>query len=205
MPEKLYFIEFSEFPELVVENPSLSASPSKNSSKTADLLKSKGFPDDRLYTRSVHRWSRRSALPSGIRKSGIYLFRKRIHERLKEAVGDSEIKFSLRTRDPAVARIRNLEEMVRLERAWSGIDGRLVDTIGSVAASHSECANGRSSASAAVEPASERIDPPPIDTSSIDASWVDRAGEAGPLTPAKPLRSIFNSYAKAAELAPSTG
>ena len=48
-------------------NPSLSATPSKNSSKTANLLKSKGFPHHRRYTRSVHRWSRRSALRSGIR------------------------------------------------------------------------------------------------------------------------------------------
>jgi hypothetical protein len=39
----------------------------KNSSKTANLLKSKGFPHHRRYTRSVHRWSRRSALRSGIR------------------------------------------------------------------------------------------------------------------------------------------
>jgi hypothetical protein len=60
-------------------------------------------------------------------ESGIYPFRKRVPERLKESVGRSEIKFSLRTRDPVVARIRNLEEMARLERAWSGIDGTVVD------------------------------------------------------------------------------
>ena len=52
-------------------------------------------------------------------ESGIYWFRKRVPERLKESVGKSEIKFSLRSRDPVVARIRNLEEMARLERALS--------------------------------------------------------------------------------------
>ena len=36
-------------------------------------------------------------------ESGIYLFRKRVPERLKESVGKSEIKFSLRTRDPGLA------------------------------------------------------------------------------------------------------
>jgi hypothetical protein len=56
-------------------------------------------------------------------ESGIFLFRKRVPERLKDVVGKSEIKFSLQTRDPAVARIRNLEELARLERAWAEIDG----------------------------------------------------------------------------------
>ena len=53
---------------------------------------------------------------------GIFLFRKRVPERLRGAVGKSEIKFSLQTRDPVVARIRNVEETARLERAWSEID-----------------------------------------------------------------------------------
>lgn len=44
-------------------------------------------------------------------KSGFYLFRKCVPEQLRESVG------SLRTRDPVLARIRNLEEMARLERA----------------------------------------------------------------------------------------
>jgi hypothetical protein len=63
-------------------------------------------------------------------ESRIYLFRKRVPERLKKSVGKSEIKFSLRTRDPVVARIGNLEEAARLERAWSGIDGTVVDAQG---------------------------------------------------------------------------
>jgi hypothetical protein len=97
-------------------------------------LKSKGFPDDRRYTRSVHRWSRRSVLRSGSRKSGIYLFRKRVPERLKGSVGKSEIKFSLRTRDAAIARIRHLEELVKIERAWSGIDAAIIHGDGRVLA-----------------------------------------------------------------------
>jgi hypothetical protein len=36
---------------------------------------------------------------------------------LKQSVGKREIKFSLQTRDPVVARIRNFEAMARLERA----------------------------------------------------------------------------------------
>jgi hypothetical protein len=40
--------------------------------------------------------------------------------------GKSEIEFSLRTRDPVVACIRNLEETARLERTWSGLDGTVV-------------------------------------------------------------------------------
>jgi hypothetical protein len=36
-------------------------------------------------------------------QSGIYLFRKRVPERLQESVGKSEIKFSLHTREPRLA------------------------------------------------------------------------------------------------------
>ena len=127
-------------------------------------------------------------------ESGIYLFRKRVPERLKDSVGKSEIKFSLRTRDPAIARIRNLEETVRLERAWSGIDGRFVDVLDRPVA-HFECkSTDESMVDAAVEPACERIDP----------ASADRAIEAGPPKAAMPLRSVFDSYAKEAELAPST-
>jgi hypothetical protein len=93
-----------------------------------------------------------------------------------------------------VARIRNLEEMVRLERAWSGIDGTLVDSLHRPVA-HFECKSTvESMVVAAVEPASERLDPPSV----------DRSVEAGPPKAAVPLRSIFDSYAKEAERAPST-
>jgi integrase len=53
-------------------------------------------------------------------ESGIYWFRKRVPDRLRDSVGRTEIKFSLRTRDPQVARLRNLDAMLRLERVWAG-------------------------------------------------------------------------------------
>jgi hypothetical protein len=84
-------------------------------------------------------------------ESGIGWFRKRVPERLKESVGKSEVKFSLQTRDPVVARIRNLEEMARLERAWSGIDAAIVDGRGRPIARF-ECKAAPDSGAAAVEP-----------------------------------------------------
>jgi hypothetical protein len=126
-------------------------------------------------------------------ESGIYLFRKRVPERLKASVGKSEIKFSLQTRDPAIARIRNLEETVRLERAWSGIDVTLVDSLrGPVA--HFEC---KSTVGTPVVAARDAA------TERADANPAAPAAEAAPKTPV-PLRSIFASYAKEAALAPST-
>ena len=71
-------------------------------------------------------------------KSGIYWFRKRVPERLRPSVGKSEIKFWLRTRDPAVARIRNLKEMLRIERAWAQFDPSIVDADG-LAVAYLEC------------------------------------------------------------------
>jgi hypothetical protein len=127
-------------------------------------------------------------------ESGIYLFRKRVPERLKEAVGRSEIKFSLRTRDPVVARIRNLEEMARLERAWSAIDGTVADVLHQPAV-HFECKSTvETPVVAAPEVASECDDAPPVAPSA----------EAASPKAAMPLRSIFDSYAREAELAPST-
>jgi integrase len=124
-------------------------------------------------------------------KSGFYLFRRRVPEQLRESVGKREIKFSLRTRDPVVARIRNLEEMARLERTWSGIDA-VGDwaSFGGGAGSFAYLHRGP----AAPAPAPKADDRP-------------EAGPAVDGTPAmvpKPLRLIFSSYAKEAELAPST-
>jgi integrase len=126
-------------------------------------------------------------------ESGIYLFRKRVPERLKESVGKSEIKFSLRTRDPVVARIRNLEEMARLERAWSGFDGTVVDPQGARIADF-ECKSPRPApVGASSEAAFGHAEaPPPVPV------------EAAPAKEAMPLRSVFDSYAREAELAPST-
>lgn len=63
-------------------------------------------------------------------ESGIFLFRKRVPTHLTAILGKSEIKFSLKTRDPVVARIRNLEQTARIERAWSKIDGAVVEALG---------------------------------------------------------------------------
>ncbi|WP_426437087.1 DUF6538 domain-containing protein [Bradyrhizobium genosp. P] len=122
---------------------------------------------------------------------------------LKPSVGKSEIKFSLRTRDPVIARIRNLEEAARLERAWSGIDAATADARGQVRARFEcEAAVGPACAAAA-EPAcaaagSSPVGPPPVGPN---------AAGGPPRIPAQaptPLRPIFESYAKEAQLAPST-
>jgi integrase len=128
-------------------------------------------------------------------ESGIYLFRKRVPQQLRESVGKREIKFSLRTRDPVVARIRNLEEMARLERAWSGIDGRAVDADGRVP-TPLRC----TSAPGAV----------PTDAvaatgfSQADILLADHSAQAAPFKAPVPLRPLFASYAREAQLAPAT-
>lgn len=139
-------------------------------------------------------------------ESGIFLFRKRVPAHLKEIVGKSEIKFSLKTRDPVVARIRNLEATARLERAWARIkgcpDGMLpdgifrdgthsADPLRGGAAGTVESFGGASDAVAAPVPA-----PAPAELPA--SSGRGHAGEP------VPLRSTFASYAKEAQLAPST-
>lgn len=127
-------------------------------------------------------------------ESGIYLFRKRVPERLRQAVGRREIKFSLRTRDPVVARIRNLEEAARLERAWSGIDAEFAGgRAQALARFERETASGIMAVSV-VEPAAIGADTPPAGSAAVVAP---------PKTPI-PLRPIFQAYAKEAQLAPST-
>ena len=125
-------------------------------------------------------------------ESGIYWFRKRVPDRLKESVGKSEIKFSLRTRDPVVARIRNLEEMARIERAWSGIGPAIVDGRSPRIASLEYEDSSSRQVAAKVEPASGHASPPLVP-----------AVEAAART-AIPLRSVFESYSREAELAPAT-
>ena len=127
-------------------------------------------------------------------KSGFYLFRKRVPEQLRESVGKREIKFSLRTRDPVVARIRNLEEMARLERAWSGAD---VATADRFARSIAHLHRGTSKSTPGSTPGSTLA---PV----ADHSEVEPAALAEPAKDPAPLRQIFSSYAKEAELAPST-
>lgn len=150
--------------------------------------------------------------------SGIFLFRKRVPERLRAAVGRREIKFSLQTRDPVVARIRNLEEMARIERAWAEIDGTRIATPERVAV---HPARKFASASAAISPAT--ISSPTISS----ASGVEPAAAAAPNDAASapvpapmpatilpptapaaaapvPLGQVFKSYAREAKLSHGT-
>lgn len=152
-------------------------------------------------------------------KSGIFLFRKRVPAHLQAVVGRSEIKFSLKTRDPVVARITNLEETARIERAWSRIDGAVVEALGR--ASFELAAMGSSAVAAPAAPTaadgeaaavtkpSVRIAADlagaaaPPSAVSADAALPGAGAKAPPATP-KPLRPIFESYAKEAELSPAT-
>jgi integrase len=131
-------------------------------------------------------------------ESGIFLFRKRFPERLRKTVGKSEIKFSLQTRDPAVARLRNLEEMARLERAWAESDGTLLESSQRFA-SYLDAKFARTPAAVG--------EPAPVVADAVAAA-PDPAGPSEPImAPPKtpvPLRPIFATYAKEAELAPST-
>jgi integrase len=140
-------------------------------------------------------------------ESGIYLFRKRVPERLKDVVGKSEIKFSLQTRDPAMARIRNLEELARLERAWAEIDGTRI-TNSERFASYLDAkfsrvsAAGREPEPAATDTASVPAAPALSPVSATAAS--PTAPAAGAPKPPVPLRLLFKSYAKEAQLSPAT-
>ena len=55
-------------------------------------------------------------------RSGVFFLRKRVPGRLRKAVGKREIKISLRTRDPDVARIRHLEQLLRIEQTFAQFD-----------------------------------------------------------------------------------
>lgn len=48
-------------------------------------------------------------------KTGIYWFRKRVPDELQALLGKSEEKQSLRTRDPAEAKIKQLEVLAAVE------------------------------------------------------------------------------------------
>jgi hypothetical protein len=119
--------------------------------------------------------------------SGIFLLRKRVPERLKLIVGKREIKLSLGTTDRKVARIRCLEELAKIERAWSGIDASIIDGEGRIAASL-RCK------SAPDAPAASKPSPSPGSAAASDA------GDKPPV----PLRPLFESYGKEAQLSPAT-
>ena len=54
-------------------------------------------------------------------RSGFFWFRKRVPTDLVEAVGRREVYFSLKTRDPAVAKRRHAEEAAKLEAQWAAL------------------------------------------------------------------------------------
>jgi hypothetical protein len=126
--------------------------------------------------------------------SGIFLLRKRVPERLKETVGKGEVKLSLGTRDPAIARIRHLEELAKIERAWSGIDATINDGEGRVLA-HLQCKFSPDALPA--DAAATNADPPRAEPTAPTAVAATSKASV-------PLRRLFKSYAKEAQLAPST-
>ena len=116
-------------------------------------------------------------------ESGIFLFRRRVPDRFKDLVGRSEIKFSLQTRDPALARLRYLEELARLERAWAEIDGTRA---------------GKS------ERFVSYLDATFSRASAADRGPAPAAADAAEGRTPVPLRPLFASYGKEAQLSPAT-
>ncbi|WP_349369828.1 DUF6538 domain-containing protein [Salinarimonas sp.] len=55
-------------------------------------------------------------------KTGVYEFRKRVPERLRALVGKSEVKRSLRTKDPALARERHGFVAAEGAGAWAALE-----------------------------------------------------------------------------------
>ncbi|WBL77314.1 site-specific integrase [Bradyrhizobium xenonodulans] len=140
--------------------------------------------------------------------------RKRVPKWLRRIIGKREIKISLRTRDPVIARIRHLELLARIERELSGIDASIVDGKGHLLADL-QCKFESDVPSAALPWVDARSD----EVSSANVSSVDvRSGSAvacaavGPSAVAVaadggtpvPLRRLFTSYSKEAQLSPAT-
>jgi hypothetical protein len=126
-------------------------------------------------------------------ESGIFFLRKRVPDRLREVVGKCEIKISLRTRDANEARIRNLEELLRIERQWAQFDGSIVDAEGNLV--------GRFEIKAGPGQSSQSID------QSANESFKRERRDPTIVAPGRPairLSGLFGSYAKEAELAPAT-
>jgi hypothetical protein len=133
--------------------------------------------------------------------SGIFLLTKRVPERLKLIVGKREIKISLRTCDRALARIRCLEELAKIERTWSGIDASIIDGDGRVLAPL-QCKSASDAGTAVTIPAgavSSPTDPSKADHSLAGPTAVD-ASDKAPV----PLRALFKSYGKEAQLSAAT-
>jgi hypothetical protein len=52
-------------------------------------------------------------------RTGVYEFRKRVPDRLRPLVGKREVKRSLKTKDPAVARERHAAVAAEVEAQWN--------------------------------------------------------------------------------------
>ncbi|MBR1069425.1 integrase [Bradyrhizobium japonicum] len=120
-------------------------------------------------------------------QSGVFFLRKRVPDRLRKAVGKREIKISLRTRDPDVARIRHLEQLLRIEHCFAQFDGVVVRPDGSPAA-YLEIKVGTGSVPPLALP--DRPSPPP-------ATVPERPAPVS-------LIGLFESYAEEAQLSPAT-
>lgn len=120
-------------------------------------------------------------------QSGVFFLRKRVPDRLRKAVGKREIKISLRTRDPDVARIRHLEQLLRIERSFAQFDGVVVRPDGSPAA-YVEIKAGTGAVPPSALP--DRSSPPPeiVLETPVPVSLV----------------GLFESYAEEAQLSPAT-
>ncbi len=111
--------------------------------------------------------------------------------RLRPIVGKREIKISLGTTDRTVAHIRCLEELAIIARAWSGIEPAVI-------AGGADPFAGKSSAG---RPGAL----PDVAQSAAPAAQPVMPAAAAVAAAARlPLRSLFATYAKEAQLAPST-
>ena len=108
---------------------------------------------------------------------------------------------SRRTCDRTLARIRCLEELAKIERAWSGIDASVIDGGGRVLATL-QCKSASDAGPAGTLAAGD--DSSPTDLSKADHSPAGpTAVDAGDKAPV-PLRALFESYGKEAQLSPAT-
>ncbi|UPT92352.1 hypothetical protein HAP41_0000049540 (plasmid) [Bradyrhizobium barranii subsp. apii] len=133
--------------------------------------------------------------------SGIFQIRKRVPERFKHIVGKREIKLSLGTTDRKLALIRCLEELAKIERAWSGIDAAIIDGEGHVLAPL-QCKSASDAGPAATIPAGAVSSP--TDPSKADRSLASPTAVAASDKAPVPLRTLFKSYGKEAQLSPAT-
>ena len=54
-------------------------------------------------------------------KTGVFWLRKRVPADLVAVLGKTKERYSLKTRDPAVAKQRHAEELLKLEKRWAGL------------------------------------------------------------------------------------